>query len=231
MGNICKNTYWGERSGSPSFIEVGPKDVDVKAEGAVCEVQLKQNWAYTTNAIINGMIVSNACTTTWYETAKSKVTTWKFQAGAIDKAALSLYDEIKAKKADFKDITNPFNVNSKINTKTKIGTRYMTLPIDVWCTTSDYVRYEWDQGPKVTTNPQKPEPEEEWEGPKVGDTSHLGSPETVRCSCPGKEDTSGGNCGGGAYEDYRNPPSDTLKYKDFKVSVSLKWTYTKIIAT
>lgn len=229
MGDSCRTNVWGERSSSLS-IEAGPKILDVKAAGKVKKVRLEQHWQNTHPTVgSDGYILSAGCKTTWTEKCESKVIEWEYEDGAIDKAALSLLSEIEAKKANLKD-AGKINFTSKINSKTKIFTRYLTLPISVWCVTDDYVRYTWDKAPKKVVTPEQPNPLEEWEGTTPGETSSIGPKTDVYCSCGnGKADTSGGSCGNGAQEMGRTSTGE-VRYKDCKVLVSLKWNYTKITA-
>lgn len=229
MGDSCKTSVWGERSSSLS-IEAGPKTLDVKATGTVKKVSLEQYWENNHPSVgSDGYIISAGCRTVWTERCESKVTEWKYEDADIDKAAISLLSEIEAKKANLKD-AGKINFTSKIDSKTKIFTRYLTLPISVWCVTNDYVRYQWDKAPKKVVTPEQPDPSEEWEGPKPGDTSSIGPKTEIFCTCGnGKADTSGGSCGKGARDMGRRPTGE-VKYKDCKVSVSIKWNYTKITA-
>lgn len=237
MSNTCRKERWSKKADT-LYLEVGPVEVNVTAYGTEYNVEFYQDWEKTTNNYSGNRIESGGCVTTWTESANNRLTEWRYSdsnAGlGIQIESLLAQLAVKRNLLISSNKTSPFDQESKINSKSKYGTSYRTLPISVWCTVSDYVEYSFrGSEAEIVKTPEYPEPKEEWEkaSPREGTTGHLGNKDNIRVSGGrGCVADSNGGYTRGARIRTKAKASTPEQEKDVTMFLSLKLRYSKITA-
>lgn len=239
MSNICRTNTWSKKT-EILYLQAGPVEATTKAESTDYDVEFVQDWKNVYNNYSGGRIESGGCVTTWNESANNTLTEWEYTDTANDPVLRlkldALLSELNSKKSQLisSQKTSPFNLQTKINSKIKPGTRYMTLPITVWCTVSDFVEYSF-RGPEasIIKTPEYPEPKEEWAkaSPREGTTGHLGNKHNARVYARGcLADTDGGTTTGARVKSRTQLTHSISRQKDVTIFLSLKLSYTKLTA-